>query len=161
MTAMKCLHDNVVLIRGENQTERKGILLPDSAQEESNTGEVICVGPDVKDIKVGDTVLVPLLTFMRVMSTKQVDLFIDGKPALVVKEEDIAVVWPRTAISAVQAAAHSTGNHAQRSSVRSCTPSQRTRRNLPARSGHERNSSFWTSPTLRSKEGRYRTSWNN
>ncbi|NOQ21627.1 MAG: hypothetical protein GQ565_03110 [Candidatus Aegiribacteria sp.] len=92
---MRCLHDNIVLIRGKNVTERKGILLSDSAQEESNTGEVICIGPDVKSIQVGDTVLVPLLTFMRVMSTKQVDLMVNDKPALVVKEEDIAVVWPQ------------------------------------------------------------------
>jgi len=92
---MKCLSDNIIVIRGENQSERKGILLPDSAQEESNRGEVICIGPDVKSLKVGDTVLVPLLAMMRVKQTGIFDLMVNEKPALVLNESDVAVVWPQ------------------------------------------------------------------
>jgi len=95
MSDMKCLHDNLVIIRGENQSERKGILLPEGAQEESNVGEVICIGPGVQHIDVGDTVLVPLLTQMRVIQTKMCDLTADEKPAMVIKEADVAVVWPK------------------------------------------------------------------
>ena len=92
---MNCLHDNIIVVCGENQSERGGILLPDSAQEESNRGEVICIGPDVKSLKVGDTVLVPLLAMMRVKQTGIFDLTIDEKPALVLNESDVAVVWPQ------------------------------------------------------------------
>ena len=93
MSDMKCLHDNLVIIRGENQSERKGILLPEGAREESNVGEVICIGPGVQQIDVGDTVLVPLLAMMRVKQTGIFDLMVDEKPALVLRESDVAVVW--------------------------------------------------------------------
>jgi len=92
---MKCLHNNVVVIQGKKASERKGIILPESAQEEANVGEVLCVGPECKDVKVGDTVLVPLLTMMRVTQTGAFDLTVGEKKALVFKEEDIAVMWPK------------------------------------------------------------------
>jgi len=92
---MKCLNGNIIIVRGENQSERRGIILPESSQEESNIGEVICIDESITTVAVGDTVLVPLLTMMRVMQTKMFDLTVDGKPALVVKEEDISVVWPK------------------------------------------------------------------
>jgi co-chaperonin GroES (HSP10) len=91
---MKALGEFIVVMQGEKASERKGIFLPDSAQEQSNKAEVIAVGPDVKHIKVGDTILIPLLTLMRVANTHICDLMIDDRPALVLKEEDVAVVWP-------------------------------------------------------------------
>ncbi|MCP4541709.1 MAG: hypothetical protein GY832_31645 [Chloroflexi bacterium] len=84
-----------MLIREKNEAVEKGILLPDSAQKESKRGEIVCVGPDVQTLDVGDRVLVPLLTMMRVMQTGAFDLEHEGEPALVVKEEDVAVVWRR------------------------------------------------------------------
>ena len=96
---MKCLGDNIVVVQGERQTERKGILLPDSVQEDSPNGEVIAIGPEVRDIRVGDTILIPAAVWFRVMQTRKFDLTveIDGteKPALVLKEEEIAVIWPK------------------------------------------------------------------
>jgi co-chaperonin GroES (HSP10) len=93
------LGNNLVVVRGAKQGERRGILLPDTAQEESNTAEVIAIGPDVKYIRVGDTILVPMLTYVRVMQTRTFDLTVsvagEEKPALVIKEEDVAVVWPQ------------------------------------------------------------------
>jgi co-chaperonin GroES (HSP10) len=92
---MKALADFVVVMQGEKATERKGILLPDVAREQSNRAEVVAIGPKVTTIAVGDTVLIPLLTLMRINSTHVCDLMIDDRPALVLKEEDIAVVWPK------------------------------------------------------------------
>lgn len=96
---MRCRQDYVVVIQGEKQTERRGIVLPDMAQEDSFKGEVIAVGPDVEDIEIGDHILIPISAYVRVMRTQKFDfsVSIDGedKPAIVVKAEEIAVVWPR------------------------------------------------------------------
>ena len=92
---MRALGNYLVVMPGEKASERKGILLPESAQEQSNQAEVVAVGPDVKHIAVGDTILIPMMTMARVAHTQAVDLMIEDKPALVLKEEDVAVVWPR------------------------------------------------------------------
>lgn len=89
---MKCLGNNVVIVREQAAADVNGIVLPDSAKKESRRGQIVCVGPDC-ELNVGDKVLVPLLTMMRVMQTGAFDLEYRGEPALVVKEEDIAVVW--------------------------------------------------------------------
>lgn len=55
---MRPLADRVVLKQVEAiEKTASGILLPDSAKERPLKGEVIAVGPAVKDIKVGDIVL--------------------------------------------------------------------------------------------------------
>jgi co-chaperonin GroES (HSP10) len=92
---MQALQDYIVVMEGEKAKERKGIILPDSAQEHSNKAEVIAVGPDVRMIEVGDTILLPMDTILRVMTTHTADLMIDDKPAFVVKEGDVAVYWPK------------------------------------------------------------------
>jgi co-chaperonin GroES (HSP10) len=95
---MKCLNDFVVAIPGEKETQKKGILLPEGAQEDSPIAEVVAVGGFAEadyGINVGDHILIPLMTQMRLMQTKCCDLMIDDKPAIVVKAEDVAVVWPK------------------------------------------------------------------
>lgn len=91
---MRALGNYLVVMQGEKAAERKGILLPDTAQETSNKAEVLAVGPDVKNIKVGDTVLIPLMVLVRLSHTQVCDLMIDDKPALVLDANDVAVVWP-------------------------------------------------------------------
>ena len=91
---MRALGSFLVVMPGEKASERKGILLPESAQEQSNRAEVVAVGPDVKNIAVGDTILIPMIALARVAHTQAVDLMIEDKPALVLSEADIAVVWP-------------------------------------------------------------------
>jgi len=90
---MECLGNNVVIVREKSADVERGIVLPDSAKKESKRGQVVCAGPECKRLKVGDKILVPLLTMMRVMQTGAFDLEYEGEPALVVKEEDVAVVW--------------------------------------------------------------------
>jgi co-chaperonin GroES (HSP10) len=92
---MKVLGNNLVVVQGEKQSERKGILLPDAAQEASNRAEVIAIGPGVQQIDVGDHVLIPLMTLARLAHTHICDLMVNDKPALVLKEDEVAVVWEK------------------------------------------------------------------
>lgn len=57
-TNIKPLGARVLVERAkvEEKTD-SGIIIPDSAQEKQNKGKVVAVGNDVKDVKVGDTVL--------------------------------------------------------------------------------------------------------
>ncbi len=41
----------------EANTTASGIIIPDNAKEKPNRAEVIAVGSDVEDVKVGDTVV--------------------------------------------------------------------------------------------------------
>ena len=61
------LHDRVVVRRIEQEAKSKGgIIIPDTAQEKPQEGEVLAVGPGVRDdhghvnaldVKVGDRIL--------------------------------------------------------------------------------------------------------
>lgn len=92
---MKCLGNSLIVVQGRKVTERKGILLPDSVQEDSPLGEVIAIGPGVQQIDVGDHVLIPSDAYFRIMRSGKFDMEVDGKPALVLKEDQIQVVWPK------------------------------------------------------------------
>ncbi len=85
------LHDRVVVRRidAEHKT-LGGIIIPDTAQEKPQQGEVIAVGPGGRDeqgrivpldVKVGDTVL-----FGKWSGT---EVKIDGQELLIMKESDI------------------------------------------------------------------------
>ncbi len=85
------LHDRVVVRRIEAQEKTKGgIIIPDTAQEKPQEGEVIAVGPGGRDetgklipidVKAGDTVL-----FGKWSGT---EVKIDGEDLLIMKESDI------------------------------------------------------------------------
>ena len=79
------LTDRVVLeqIESEEKTS-SGIILPDSAKEKPEQAKVIAIGPDVKGIKVGETVLYTKYGPNEVK--------VDGKEYLIVKEEDVMAV---------------------------------------------------------------------
>ena len=85
------LHDRVVVRRidAENKT-LGGIIIPDTAQEKPQQGEVIAVGPGARDeqgrivpldVKTGDTVL-----FGKWSGT---EVKVDGQELLIMKESDI------------------------------------------------------------------------
>ena len=88
------LHDRVIVRREEEeQTTAGGILLPGSAQEKPNQGQVVAVGSgrildngDVRavDVKVGDTVL-----FGKYSGT---EVKVDSDELVVMKEDDIMAV---------------------------------------------------------------------
>jgi len=85
------LHDRVVVRRIEQESKSKGgIIIPDTAKEKPQEGEVIAVGPGVRDdqgrlhapdVKAGDRVV-----FGKWSGS---EIKIDGADFLVMKESDI------------------------------------------------------------------------
>jgi chaperonin GroES len=85
------LHDRVVVKRMEEETTSPGgIIIPDSAAEKPQKGEVVAVGNGVVtdsgdiralDVKVGDQVL-----FGKYSGT---EIKVEGDEVLIMKEEDI------------------------------------------------------------------------
>jgi chaperonin GroES len=98
-TKFRPLHDRVVVRRIAAEEKTKGgIIIPDTAQEKPQEGEVIAVGPGGRDesgklipidLKVGDTVL-----FGKWSGT---EVKIDGQDLLIMKESDIMGVIEQTA----------------------------------------------------------------
>ena len=85
------LHDRVVVRRIEEDERTKGgIIIPDTAKEKPQQGEVVAVGPGARDergvvqsldVKAGDRVLFGKWSGSEVV--------IDGEELLVMKESDI------------------------------------------------------------------------
>ena len=85
------LHDRVVVKRIEAEERSKGgIIIPDTAKEKPQEGEIVAVGPGgrdengkliVVDVKVGDRVL-----FGKWSGT---EVKLDGDELLIMKESDI------------------------------------------------------------------------
>ena len=85
------LHDRVVVRRIEGEEKTKGgIIIPDTAKEKPQEGEVIAVGPGVRDeagklqpleVTAGDRIL-----FGKWSGT---EVKIDGEELLIMKEADI------------------------------------------------------------------------
>ena len=58
MSKLLPLSDKVVLIKKKKETTTpSGFVLPESAQKETVESEVLAVGPEVKTVKAGDSVL--------------------------------------------------------------------------------------------------------
>jgi chaperonin GroES len=85
------LHDRVVVKRIESDEKTAGgIIIPDTAKEKPQTGEVVSVGPGGRDesgklipidLKVGDRIL-----FGKWSGT---EVKIDGEELLIMKESDV------------------------------------------------------------------------
>ena len=85
------LHDRVVVRRVEEDTKTKGgIIIPDTAQEKPMQGEVLAVGPGVRDEK-GELVKPDVQVGDRVLFGKWsgTEVKIDGDELLIMKESDI------------------------------------------------------------------------
>ena len=81
-TPITPLADRVVAVREEAKTQTaSGIYLPENAKEKSVLVEIKAVGPEVKELKVGDKIV-----YKDYSST---ELKIDGVEYLVIKEEDV------------------------------------------------------------------------
>jgi chaperonin GroES len=100
------LHDRVVLRRIEEDERTKGgIIIPDTAKEKPQQGEVVAVGPGARDdkgvvqpleVKAGDRVLFGKWSGSEVK--------IDGEDLLIMKESDILGVLEGTASAKKKAA---------------------------------------------------------
>ena len=90
-TKFRPLHDRVVVRRIEADEKTKGgIIIPDTAKEKPQEGEIVAVGPGGRDeagklipidVKVGDRVL-----FGKWSGT---EVKLDGEDFLIMKESDI------------------------------------------------------------------------
>jgi chaperonin GroES len=99
------LHDRLLVRRIEPEEKtRGGIIIPDTAQEKPQQGEVVAVGPGARDesgkiqpldVKAGDRVL-----FGKWSGT---EVRIDGEDLLIMKESDIMGILEQDA--AVRSAA--------------------------------------------------------
>jgi len=95
------LHDRLVVRRIEPEERTKGgIIIPDTAKEKPQQGEVVAVGPGARDengklqpldVKAGDRVL-----FGKWSGT---EVRIDGEDLLIMKESDIMGVLEQEAAS--------------------------------------------------------------
>src|SRR5437763_6147992 len=100
------LHDRVVVKRVDSEEKTKGgIIIPDTAKEKPQEGEVIAVGPGARDengkvvpldVKKGDRIL-----FGKWSGT---EVKIDGEDLLIMKESDIMGVVEGSAATTKKAA---------------------------------------------------------
>jgi len=92
--ALRPLHDRVIVKRLDNErTTASGIVIPESAAEKPDQGEVIAVGPGKKaedgkvtpvDVKAGDKILFGKYAGQAVK--------VDGDELLVIREDEILAV---------------------------------------------------------------------
>ncbi|WP_213765494.1 co-chaperone GroES [Caballeronia sp. dw_19] len=92
--SLRPLHDRVIIKRLDQETKTaSGIVIPESAAEKPDQGEVIAVGPGKRDsdgkriapdLKVGERVLFGKYSGQQVK--------VDGNELLVLREEDIVAV---------------------------------------------------------------------
>ena len=90
-TTFRPLHDRVVVRRVESEAKTKGgIIIPDTAKEKPQEGEIVAVGPGARDedgkiialdVKVGDRIL-----FGKWSGT---EIKLNGEDLLIMKEADI------------------------------------------------------------------------
>jgi chaperonin GroES len=85
------LHDRVVIRRLEGDEKTKaGIIIPDTAKEKPQEGEVVAVGPGARD-EVGKLIPIDLKAGDRVLFGKWsgTEVKIDGEELLIMKESDV------------------------------------------------------------------------
>jgi chaperonin GroES len=94
MKTVRPLHDRLVVRRiEEKETARGGIIIPDTAKEKPQEGEVLAVGNGKildngtkvpLDVKVGDKIL-----FGKYSGT---DIRLDGEDVLILREDEVLAV---------------------------------------------------------------------
>jgi chaperonin GroES len=101
------LHDRVAVRRVEEEQKTKGgIIIPDTAKEKPMRGEVLAVGPGVRDEK-GQLVPLDVKPGDRVLFGKWsgTEVKIDGDELLIMKESDIMGILDEGASRTTKAAA--------------------------------------------------------
>ena len=90
-TKFRPLHDRVVVKRVEAEDKSKGgIIIPDTAKEKPQQGEVVAVGPGGRD-ENGKLIAMDLKAGDRVLFGKWsgTEVKLDGEELLIMKESDI------------------------------------------------------------------------
>lgn len=84
------LHDRVLVRRMENkETAKEGIIIPDSAKEKPQEGEVVAIGPG--RVEKGHRVPLDVAVGERILFGKYTgsDITVDGQEYLILREEEI------------------------------------------------------------------------
>jgi chaperonin GroES len=92
------LHDRIVIRRIEGDDKTKGgIIIPDTAKEKPQEGEVVAVGPGARD-EAGKFIPIDLKAGDRVLFGKWSgsEVKIDGEELLIMKESDVMGVLKST-----------------------------------------------------------------
>jgi len=100
------LHDRVVVRRIESDERTSGgIIIPDTAKEKPQEGEIIAVGPGARD-ESGKVVALDVKTGDRILFGKWsgTEVKIDGEELLIMKESDIMGVIEASSVKAKKAA---------------------------------------------------------
>jgi chaperonin GroES len=95
------LHDRVVVRRVDSEEKTKGgIIIPDTAKEKPQEGEVIAVGPGARD-ENGKLVALDVKPGNRVLFGKWsgTEVKIDGEDLLIMKESDIMGVLETSGVA--------------------------------------------------------------
>jgi chaperonin GroES len=90
-TNFRPLHDRVVVRRVESEAKTKGgIIIPDTAKEKPQEGEIVAVGTGARDDK-GNIVALDVKAGDRVLFGKWsgTEVKLDGEDLLIMKEADI------------------------------------------------------------------------
>jgi chaperonin GroES len=85
------LHDRVVVKRLDSEEKTKGgIIIPDTAKEKPQEGEIVAVGPGARD-EAGKLVALDVKAGDRILFGKWsgTEVKIDGQELLIMKESDI------------------------------------------------------------------------
>src|SRR5215475_14010411 len=86
------LHDRVVVRRIEEQeTIRGGIIIPDSAKEKPQEGEVVAIGKGKRNEKDGSLVALDVQVGDRVLFGKYSgsDIKLDGEEYMIMREDEV------------------------------------------------------------------------
>ena len=92
MMAFRPLGDRVLVKRVEEEAKTKGgIIIPDTAKEKPQEGEVIAVGPGARDEKSGARIEPDVKVGDRILFGKWsgTEVKIDGEDLIIMKESDV------------------------------------------------------------------------
>jgi len=94
MPSIRPLHDRIIVKRSEPETKTaSGIVIPDSAGEKPEQGEVLAVGPGKRNDQ-GERIALDVSTGDQVLFGKYSGqtIKLDGNDVLVLREEDVLAI---------------------------------------------------------------------
>jgi chaperonin GroES len=101
LTKFRPLHDRIVVKRIDaEQKSAGGIIIPDTAKEKPQEGEVIAVGPGARNER-GELIAIDLKPGDRILFGKWsgTEVKLDGQELLIMKESDVmGVIEPVAAV---------------------------------------------------------------
>ncbi|PDS44695.1 co-chaperone GroES [Rhizobium anhuiense] len=102
----RSLHDRVVIRRAEGDVKSKGgIIIPDAAKEKPQEGDVVAVGPGLRDSK-GNLIPLDVKVGDRILFGKWsgAEVTIEGEILLIMKETDIMGIVEKIGVASQKAA---------------------------------------------------------